>query len=71
MGNNETIEISMNDEIMEERKSVQIETNKNLENEKEEKMKKNILKLYAQRKSWQSHGRLYLCWIFYCVNDNT
>jgi hypothetical protein len=39
MGNNETIEIFMNDEIMEENVSVQIETNKNLENEKEEEMK--------------------------------
>jgi hypothetical protein len=42
MGNNETIEIFMNDEIMEENVSVQIETNKNLENEKEEEMKINF-----------------------------
>jgi hypothetical protein len=27
--------------------------------------------LHAQRKNWQSHGRLSLCWRFYCVNDNT
>ncbi len=27
--------------------------------------------MHAQRKSWQSHGRLFLCWIFYYVNDNT
>jgi hypothetical protein len=42
MGNNETIEIFMNDEIMEEIVSVQIETNMNLENEKEEEMKINL-----------------------------
>jgi hypothetical protein len=29
MGNNKTIEVSMNNEIMEENVSVQIETNKN------------------------------------------
>jgi hypothetical protein len=56
MENNETIEISMNDEIMEENVSVQIETSKNPENEKEEKMEINPKKLHAQRKSWQSHG---------------
>jgi hypothetical protein len=27
--------------------------------------------LHAQRKSWQPHGKLPLCWSFYCVNDNT
>jgi hypothetical protein len=27
--------------------------------------------LHAQRKIWQPHGRLSLCWSFYCVNDNT
>jgi len=42
MGNNETIEIFMHDEIMEEIVSVQIETNMNLENEKEEEMKINL-----------------------------
>jgi hypothetical protein len=39
MGNNKTIEVSMNNEIMEENVSVQIETNKNWENEREEEMK--------------------------------
>jgi hypothetical protein len=70
MGNNETIEISLNDEIMEENVSVQIKTNKNPENERKEEMKIKIKKLHAQRKSWQSHGRLSLCWSSYCVNDN-
>ncbi len=26
--------------------------------------------MHAQRKIWQPHGRLSLCWSFYCVNDN-
>jgi hypothetical protein len=42
MGNNETIEISMNDDIMEKNVSVQIETSKNPKNEKEEEMKINL-----------------------------
>ncbi len=49
--NNETIEIYMNDEIMEENVNVQIETSKNLKNESEEQMKINLKKLHAQRKS--------------------
>jgi hypothetical protein len=47
MGNNETIEISMNDEIMEENVSVQIKTNKNPKTEKKEEMKINLKKLHA------------------------
>jgi hypothetical protein len=39
MGNNEVINISMNDEIMEEKVNVQIETSRNPKNEREEKMK--------------------------------
>ncbi len=46
MGNNETIEISMNDDIMEENVSVQIETSKNPKNEREE-MKINLKNLQA------------------------
>jgi hypothetical protein len=42
MGNNETIKISVNDEIMKENVNVQIETNKNPKNEKEEEMKLNL-----------------------------
>jgi hypothetical protein len=42
MGNNETIEISMNDEIMEENVSVQIKTSRNPKNEREEEMKINL-----------------------------
>jgi hypothetical protein len=34
-------------------------------------MKINLKKLHAQRKIWQPHGRLFLCWSFYYVNDNT
>jgi hypothetical protein len=40
--NNETIEIYMDDEIMEENRNVQTKTNKNLENELEEQMKKKL-----------------------------
>jgi hypothetical protein len=40
--NNEIIEICMNDEIMEENVSVLIKANKNLENEREERMKINL-----------------------------
>jgi hypothetical protein len=32
-------------------------------------MKIFFLNLHAQRKSWKPHGRLSLCWSFYCVND--
>jgi hypothetical protein len=39
MGNNETIISFMNDEIMEENVSVQIETSRNLEDERKEEMK--------------------------------
>jgi hypothetical protein len=57
MVNNETIEISMNDEIMEENVSVQTKTNKNPKNAKEEEMKINLKKLHAQKKmlalSWK------------------
>jgi len=70
MGNNETIEISMTDGIIEENVSVQIKTSQNLENEKKEEIKINLKKLHAQKKSWQPHGSTYLCWSFYCVNDN-
>jgi hypothetical protein len=42
MGNNGTIEISMNDDIMEENEHVQIKTSKNPKNEGEEEMKLNL-----------------------------
>jgi hypothetical protein len=43
----------MNGEIMEENVSLQIETNMNLENEREKQMKINLKKLHAQKKIWQ------------------
>jgi hypothetical protein len=53
-GNNETIEICMNDVILEnkseENPSVQIETNRNPKNGKEEIMKENSKKIHAHRK---------------------
>jgi hypothetical protein len=50
IGNNETIEIYMIGEIMEENVNVQIKTSKNLENEIKEQMKINLKKLHAQKK---------------------
>jgi hypothetical protein len=53
-GNNETIEICMNDVVLENRSeenpSVQTETSRNLENGNEKLMKENLKKLHAQRK---------------------
>jgi hypothetical protein len=73
-GNNEIIEICMNDVILkdgsEENPSVQIETSRNPKNGSEKLMKENLKKLHAQRKNWKPHGRTSLCWSFYCVNDN-
>jgi hypothetical protein len=43
----------MNGEIMEENVNLQIETSKNLENEKKEQMKINFKQFHAQKKSWQ------------------
>jgi hypothetical protein len=42
MGNNETIEIFMNDDIMEENVNVQTETSKNPKNERKEEIKINL-----------------------------
>jgi hypothetical protein len=47
IGNNETIEIFMNDDIMEENVSVQTKTSKNPKNEREEEIKINLFKLHA------------------------
>jgi hypothetical protein len=33
-------------------------------------MKENLKKLHAQKQIWNPHGRTFLCWSFYCVNDN-
>jgi len=33
-------------------------------------MKINLKKLYVQRKYWKPHGRSYLCWGVFCVDDN-
>jgi hypothetical protein len=69
-GNNETIEICMNYVVLEnkfeENPSVQIETNRNLENGSEKLMKENLKTLHVRRKDWKSHDRTSLC----CVNDN-
>jgi hypothetical protein len=73
-GNNEAIELCMNDVVLEdgykENSSLQIETNRNLENGSEKIMKGNLKKMQVQRKIWKPHGKTYLCWSFYCVNDN-
>jgi hypothetical protein len=60
MGNNEIIEKSMNDEIMEENVNVQIETNKNPENEREEKMKINMKNL-MHKKNVSNRMEYYIC----------
>jgi hypothetical protein len=70
LGNNETIEIYVDDEIVEENVSVQIEKNRNPKNEREVQVKINLKKLHAPRKSWQPHGSLSFCWNFYYVNDD-
>lgn len=66
-------EIYMNDVVMEERwednPNVQIERNKNPNNE-EEIMKNHLKKLHAQRIFWKLHRTTSLCWVFYYVNDN-
>jgi hypothetical protein len=53
-GNNEAIEICMNDVVLEdgykENPNVQIETNKNPKNGSEEIIKGNLKKMHAQRK---------------------
>ncbi len=73
-GNNETIEICMNDVILENRSkenpSVQIETSRNPKNGNEKIMKENLKKLHAQRKIQKPHGRTFLCWNLYSINDN-
>jgi hypothetical protein len=33
-------------------------------------MKENLKKLHAKRNFWKWHGRIFLYWIFYCVNKN-
>jgi len=73
-GNNETIEIYMNDVVLEdgykENPSVQTKTNRNPKNGNEKVMKENLKKLHAQRKIWKPHGKTSLCWIFHYINDN-
>ncbi len=68
-GNNETIEICMNDIVLEdkfeENPSVQIEINRNPENGSEKLMKENLKTLHVRRKIWKSHGRTSLCWSFF------
>ncbi len=73
-GNNETIEICINnvilEDLFEENPNVQTETSRNLKNDKEKIMKGNLKKLFVQRKSQKPHGKTSLCWSFYFVNDN-
>jgi hypothetical protein len=33
-------------------------------------MQNNIKNLHVERKFWKPHGKISLCWAFYCVNDN-
>jgi hypothetical protein len=54
-GNNETIEICINnvilEDLFEENPNVQTETSRNLKNDNEKIMKGNLKKLFVQRKS--------------------
>jgi hypothetical protein len=63
--NNETIEICMNDVVLENRskenKSVQTWTSSNPKIDNEKLMKGNLKKLHAQRKKRKPHGRTSLC----------
>jgi len=63
-GNNETIEICINnvilEDLFEENPNVQTETSRNLKNDNEKIMKGNLKKLFVQRKSWKPHGKTSL-----------
>jgi hypothetical protein len=67
-GNNETIEICMNDVFFEAgyevNPSFQTETSGNLDKNIEELLKENFKNLHVQRKIWKPHGRTSLCWKF-------
>ncbi len=73
-GNDETIEICMNDVVLknrfEENPSVQTKTSRNPKSGSEKIMKENLKKMHVQRKTWKLHARISLCWSFYYVNDN-
>jgi hypothetical protein len=64
-GNNDTIEIFMNDVILEdnfeENASVQTKTSRNVEDAFEELMKINLKKLHVQKKCWKPNGKTSLC----------
>jgi hypothetical protein len=73
-GNNEIIEICMNDVVLEDKSkenlSVQTKTTKNPKNGSEEIMKEFFFKLHVHKKIWKPHGRTSSCLSFFCVNDN-
>jgi hypothetical protein len=62
-GNNETIEICMNDLFLEnkskESPSVQIETSRTPKNGSEKTIKENLKKIHVQRKIWKAHGKIF------------
>jgi hypothetical protein len=64
-GNNETIEIFMNDIVLEDRSkenpSIQIETSGNPKHGNEEIMKANLKNLHVQTKIWKPHDKTSLC----------
>jgi hypothetical protein len=73
-GNNETIEIYMNDLLLEnkyeENPSVQIKTSRTPKTGSAKIMKENLKKLHFQKQIWKTHGKTSLCWTFYYVKDN-
>jgi flagellar biosynthesis protein FliP len=69
--NNETIETCMNDEIMEKNVSVQTETSRNPENEKEEQIKIIFLIFACTKKRLETTWKIiFVLEIFYYLNDN-
>jgi len=68
-GNNETIEICMNvilKDGYEENPSVQIETNRNLENGSEKIMKENLKNLHGHRKIWKPQAKFLYVGVLLC-----
>jgi hypothetical protein len=65
ISNNETIEICINDVVLEdmseENPNVQTKISGNLENGNDKIMNSNLKKLHVERKSWKPHGRTSLC----------
>jgi membrane-associated HD superfamily phosphohydrolase len=75
-GNNKTIEICMNDVVLEDKyEEIKTQVSKQKQvviqkDDNEKIMKGNLKKLHVRKKSWKPHGKTYFCLSFHCVNDN-